>query len=134
MAHVRSASVPSLETLGLVAEVVSVEAIEPADRLYGEDHWRAVSTLVWLTEADAAVPLGVMLARHGLDECGRVTFRFATVAEDRAKLAEIVATHGVNVTIGENGAALAIRDADGKIAGEPDDADDDQDWCATAHV
>jgi hypothetical protein len=39
----------------------------------------------------------------------------------------------VNVELAPNGAALAIRDADGRIAGEPDD-DDEQDWCAIAHT
>jgi hypothetical protein len=102
---------------------------------------------------DPCADCGDSLSDHrpGLSLCGYITPPTPRCARCRCRLDEdapgptcdactreleaaaFLIAHGFcNVTLAANGAALAIRDADGRIAGEPDD-DDEQDWCALAH-
>jgi hypothetical protein len=116
----------SVETLGLVAVVTTVED-DPQAECVGHERTREVDALHWLTEADEHVTLGQALHRYGLDQDGRITLRFPTIAEDKAAIDRAIRAARpsgyVNAVVAPNGACLALREPDGAIVGEPEDAE-----------
>lgn len=75
------------------------------------------------SDADVARAVAVLCARFGLGEGDRIEIRYPTLAEDRQHLRELC---GLNVEVAANGAAIALRDAAGRIVGEPEDDEDDR--------
>lgn len=110
---------PSADTLGLVVVKRALEP-NPLAECYGHEPTRIVTTL---HETIAGETVGELLARLGMDEGDEIAIRFPTVAEDRDRLAKLIdaARYGSNVEVAPNGSAIALRDDDGAIVGEPDD-------------
>lgn len=140
-------STPSLDVFGLVIEQQTSELrpeYRDAEGVLGPSCFESVTKLSRADDlpADVQQALGIVLGHFGLSEGDRIAVRFQSADEQRAELARIMAdlelrqaqadaarvaagVFGVNVEIAANGACLALRDAEGRIVGEPDDVDED---------
>lgn len=77
----------SVDTLGLVVVKHTIEE-NPKAECVGHFPTHVVETSHEIVDGET---VGEMLARLGLDEGDRIEIRFPTVAEDRAKLAAVIA-------------------------------------------
>lgn len=116
-----AAAQPSVDVLGLVLVTTTIEADPRSDfQFHGPTH--EVEQIHWLTEADASLTLGQLVARYGLDEGDRIVVRFATLAEERAQLAKVINALPPDPSLHRWDAPKpsALRDADGMLVADPD--------------
>lgn len=82
----------SIDELGLVAVTTTIE-VDPRSDFYGHGPTQEVEMITRLETMPVAVQeaAAVLIGHFGLDEGERILLRFPTVAEDRQRLAQLVA-------------------------------------------